>query len=102
MLLDDVTLRAGAETAGHGWVSGHAAVAAALVTVLWPHLGRPARAVVIAVVLPMYVARIYTGSHLPLDMVGGACFGVVVGLVVRIVGGPMVGTVGGRVQDFRP
>lgn len=78
-LLDDVTTRADAVVGGRGWVSGHGAVAAALVTILWPHLGRRGHVLAVAAIAPMYVLRVYSGGHFPLDMVGGALFGVVVG-----------------------
>ena len=77
-LLDGVVDR-DASTGGLGWVSGHAAVTAALVTVAWPALPRRWRWVIVAAVSPMYVARVYVAEHLPLDMVGGAAFGVLCG-----------------------
>jgi len=80
-VLDDVVLRH-ASTTGRGWVSGHAAVAAALLTIAWPVLSRRWRIGLVAVIAPMYVVRVYVGEHLPLDMVGGAAFGVLCGQVV--------------------
>lgn len=80
-VLEDVVLRH-ASTTGRGWVSGHAAVAAALLTIAWPVLSRRWRIGLVVVIAPMYVVRVYVGEHLPLDMVGGAAFGVVCGQVV--------------------
>ena len=65
----------GAAASGLGFVSGHAAVAAALgagVVRRYPAARRPALAVVAAVGL----ARVYVGAHLPLDVVGGFALGV--------------------------
>jgi hypothetical protein len=57
---------------GLGYVSGHSAVAFALATVASPFLGRRARRVAWTLAGLVCVARIYVGSHLPLDVVGGA------------------------------
>ena len=56
---------------GLGYVSGHSAVAVALATVASPFLGRRARRVAWTLAALVCVARIYVGSHLPLDVVGG-------------------------------
>ena len=84
-VLDDVSLRAGAMVEGRGWVSGHAAVAAALVTILWPELSRPWRVAAVVLIAPMYFARVYVGEHFPLDMLGGAFLGVACGRLVLAV-----------------
>jgi len=62
-----------------GYVSGHAAVASTLATIigrdrsLSTHLALQASALIVG------VTRIYVGAHLPLDVVGGAALGVLVG-----------------------
>lgn len=80
VLIDVVHLREGAE--GMGFVSGHAAVAAAIVTALWPHLDQRGRVVAGFLAATVGVARMYAGVHLPLDVAGGGALGVVIGLVV--------------------
>jgi membrane-associated phospholipid phosphatase len=82
-VLDDVVLRHAATT-GTGWVSGHAAVTAALLTIAWPSLGARAKVALVALVSPMYVVRVYVGEHLPLDMIGGALLGVTGGVVMTL------------------
>lgn len=82
-VLEDIVLRH-ASTTGRGWVSGHAAVAAALLTIAWPALSRRWRIGLVVVIAPMYVVRVYVGEHLPLDMIGGAAFGVLCGQVVVV------------------
>lgn len=79
----------GREQAGLGYPSGHAAVAAAVAAVAAPHL--PAHWRVPAWVAGLVVgpARMYVGAHLPLDVAGGAAFGVAVGTVA---GWPSSGT----------
>ena len=82
-LLADVQVR-GAASHGLGFVSGHAAVAAALATVLFAQLGsRALRAVVVIAAAVVAVARVYVGAHLPLDVVGGAALGLAAGGIGR-------------------
>src|SRR4029453_13412569 len=68
-----------------GW--GHRAVAVALATVASPFLGRRARRVAWTLAGLVCVARIYVGSHLPLDVVGGAALGWAAGALVLLVFG---------------
>jgi undecaprenyl-diphosphatase len=72
---------------GLGYVSGHSAVAVALATVASPFLGRRARRVAWTLAGLVCVARIYVGSHLPLDVVGGAALGWAAGALVLLVFG---------------
>ena len=85
-LLTDVVLR-DAPAAGNGYISGHAAVAFALVAVAAPHMKR--RFTGLALVLATFVclARVYVGAHLPLDVIGGAAFGLMIGSLVNLVMG---------------
>jgi undecaprenyl-diphosphatase len=73
-LLPDVHIH-GAAAAGRGYLSGHAAVAAAIVTLVAPYLGRRARLVLIGLAVVVGLGRVYVGAHLPLDVVGGAALG---------------------------
>jgi membrane-associated phospholipid phosphatase len=83
-LLAGVELRH-APTEGLGYVSGHAAVAAALASAAWPFLGRRARVLAVTMVAVVGITRIYVGAHLPLDVVGGAALGLAIAAVVRFV-----------------
>ena len=67
-----------------GYPSGHAAVAAAITVVVAAHLS--ARWLIAALALGAVVlfGRIYVGAHLPLDVIGGAALGVIVGSVVNL------------------
>jgi glycosyltransferase 2 family protein len=80
-LLVDVKLREHAS--GVGYVSGHTAVAFALATVLAPSLPRAFRPVAFALASAVAAARMYSGAHLPLDVVGGAGLGVLSGTLWR-------------------
>jgi len=64
---------------GLGYASGHAAVAFAIYTVAAPHLGPRWRPVALGLAGFVALARVYSGAHLPLDVVGGAGLGVLVG-----------------------
>ena len=85
-LLAGVELR-NAPAAGGGFISGHAAVAFAMATVATPYLPRWGRAIVWTLAAAVAVARVYVGAHLPLDVVGGAAFGVAVGLLANALFG---------------
>ena len=68
-----------------GYPSGHAAVAAALTAVVAAHLS--VRWVIAALALGAIVlfGRMYVGAHLPLDVIGGAALGAIVGSVVNLI-----------------
>ena len=83
-LLDQLHQRGG-HVGGFGYVSGHAAVAFAVVTVATMWLGPRARIVTWGVAVAVAFARVYVGAHLPLDVVGGAAVGVACGAAVRIL-----------------
>jgi glycosyltransferase 2 family protein len=73
---------------GLGFVSGHAAVATALTSVVAPACTARTRVGVTAVALTVAVGRVYVGAHLPLDVVGGAGLGLIAGSVARRAVGP--------------
>jgi glycosyltransferase 2 family protein len=82
-LLENVNIL-GEPARGLGYVSGHSAVAVALATVASPYLGRRARRVAWALAACVCLARIYVGSHLPFDVVGGAALGWAAGSLVHL------------------
>jgi membrane-associated phospholipid phosphatase/predicted Ser/Thr protein kinase len=87
-LLDGVNIL-GEPARGLGYVSGHSAVAVALATVASPYLGRRARRVAWVLAGCVCLARMYVGSHLPYDIVGGAALGWAAGsLVLFVLGAP--------------
>jgi len=86
VLLEDVILR-GVPATGHGFVSGHAAVAAALATIASSEVSRRTRRVLWALVWLVASARVYSGAHLPLDVLGGAALGWVLGAGVHLLRG---------------
>jgi undecaprenyl-diphosphatase len=89
-LLDEVVVRESG-IHGQGFVSGHAAVAAALAAAITPWLPRPVAVVAWVLVVLVAVARVYFGAHLPLDVIGGIGLGLVCGAIAgAIVGIPAV------------
>ena len=76
-LLADVRLREAAR--GLGYVSGHAAVAFALASVVAPSAPRRWRPAAFATAAVVGVCRVYAGAHLPIDVIGGAGLGVLSG-----------------------
>jgi undecaprenyl-diphosphatase len=89
-LLDGVHIL-GEPARGLGYVSGHSAVAVALATVASPFLGRRARRVAWVLAGCVCVARIYVGSHLPFDVLGGAALGWAAGALVLLAFGAPTG-----------
>lgn len=83
-ILTDVILR-GAPASGHGYVSGHTAVAAAMAAVISPYVARPWKIVVWSLAVLVGLARVYVGAHLPLDVVGGAVMGWAIGSLVHFL-----------------
>jgi undecaprenyl-diphosphatase len=82
--LDHPRIR-GAAARGLGFPSGHAAVAAALTCLVAPALPAGARRGAWVLAGSVAGARMYVGAHLPLDVVGGAAFGLAAASATRIV-----------------
>jgi undecaprenyl-diphosphatase len=72
---------------GHGYVSGHTAIAFAIATVVTPLLPGRWRLLPFTLAGLVGFARIYYGAHLPLDVVGGAGIGILSGLVASLAFG---------------
>lgn len=82
-LLSDVNLRP--DWGGLGYVSGHATIAFALATVISPYLNRTGRVLVFGAAGAAGLLRMYTGAHLPYDVVGGMGLGLLLGALARTV-----------------
>lgn len=81
---------------GLGFVSGHTAVAAAIATAAAPYLPRRARRLLWVLVWVVGLSRIYVGAHLPLDIVGGAALGWMIGAGLHLLLGAPHGAPGLR------
>lgn len=86
-VLSDYVERWGTPSDGLGFVSGHSAVAFALATVLSPYLRRPWRWAAYGVAAVVAIARIHVAAHFPLDTVGGAALGCLLGWLYHLAVG---------------
>jgi undecaprenyl-diphosphatase len=93
-LLGDVNKRVPVES-GLGYVSGHAAVAVAMATIVSPYLSRRWRRFAWTIAVLTCASRVYVGVHLPLDVVGGAALGWAAGALVHL----LLGAPGGRPDE---
>lgn len=71
-------------SAGPSFPSGHAVIAFGILVLLSPYLRRRWQVLVLALALLNSVARVYLGGHAPLDMVGGAAAGILVGAALNL------------------
>jgi undecaprenyl-diphosphatase len=78
-------------TRGNSFVSGHAIIAWAIATLVAPYLPRWGAMAAYAIAALNSIARVYLGAHNPLDVIGGAGAGIVLGaglhLLVRLASG---------------
>jgi glycosyltransferase 2 family protein len=77
----------GRPAAGLGYLSGHAAVAAALGAAALPRLGPRGRALVLTAIPAVGLTRVYAGAHLPLDIAGGTALGLAVDAALSLATG---------------
>jgi undecaprenyl-diphosphatase len=86
-LLEDVSFGWRTPIDTDGYLSGHAVVAVTLAVVLSPYMPRWLRWALYALAGIVCFSRLYMGAHLPLDVVGGAAFGVLIGSAVNLLSG---------------
>ena len=75
----------GARQTGLGFVSGHAAVIAALATAATPYLPRAFRWVPWFLLALVCASRVYVGAHLPLDVLAGAAIGYLCAVAAKLL-----------------
>ena len=72
---------------GFGFISGHAAVAFGLATVLRPYVPKRWDGMLFVMAGLVGGGRMFFGAHLPADVLGGAGFGVACGLAANAIVG---------------
>lgn len=74
-------------SAGLSFPSGHAVIAFGILALLAPYLRRRWQLLVLVLAVLNSVARVYLGGHAPLDVLGGAAAGILVGAVLNLAVG---------------
>jgi putative heme transporter len=84
-LLDNVVARETFAAGSLGFPSGHTAVAGALTVVVTPYLRGRWKLVPAALLVTVFLGRMYVAAHLPLDLIGGAALGFAAGGLANLL-----------------
>jgi len=90
-IFDDVFLGFDVPTAEIGFPSGHGVLAFTLLAIFVPYLSKRGRIVALAVAIGVGLTRVYVGAHFPLDVIGGAGYGVAIGTLATLLSRPGLG-----------
>jgi putative heme transporter len=86
-LIDNTVVRETFAAGSLGYPSGHTAVAGALTVVVTPYLRGRWKIVPAALLVIVFLGRMYVAAHVPLDLIGGAALGVAAGAVANLLVG---------------
>ena len=84
-IFDDAFLGFDVPTAEIGFPSGHAVLAFTLLAMFVPYLSKRGRIVAFGVAIGVGLTRVYVGAHFPLDVIGGAGYGVAIGALATLL-----------------
>src|SRR5689334_914752 len=80
----DIHARGTVSLHGPSFVSGHAVLVAALACLVAPYLHGRWRILPWAIVAIVMFTRVYVGAHNPLDVIGGAALGILIGACLNL------------------
>lgn len=83
-ILDDVVLGFDVPTSEVGFPSGHAVLAFTLAVAFAPYLSKRGRILALGLAAAVALTRVYVGAHLPLDVLGGAGYGIAIGVIATL------------------
>ena len=84
-VLDDLFVGYDIPVGDVGFPSGHAVLAFTLAVAFLPYLARRGRIVAFGLAILVALTRVYEGAHLPLDVIGGAGYGICIGTLVTVL-----------------
>lgn len=70
---------------GFGFPSGHTAIATAIALTLMPFVKKEYQVLLWVLVIGVALSRMILGAHVPLDLLGGFCIGVIAATFARVV-----------------
>jgi putative heme transporter len=87
VLLDNTVVRETFAAGSLGYPSGHTAVAGALTVVVTPYLRGRWKIIPAALLVIVFLGRMYVAAHVALDLIGGAALGVAAGAIANLLVG---------------
>jgi uncharacterized membrane protein YbhN (UPF0104 family)/membrane-associated phospholipid phosphatase len=87
VLIDNTIARETFAAGSLGYPSGHTAVAGALTVVVTPYLRGRWKVIPAALLVIVFIGRMYVAAHVALDLIGGAALGFAAGAIANLLVG---------------